>query len=107
METFADKREANEVATMTKMKMMSEIMFALPMTAPPAMALTSAHDVSIPSAHNSEAGIAGLPGDEDGAAVQRKPAVGFSAAMRPHDASVREQDAANIPGLPGTEPARL
>jgi hypothetical protein len=35
VETFADNREANEVATMAKMRMMSEIMFALTMTAHP------------------------------------------------------------------------
>lgn len=88
---------------MTKIKMMSAIMFALTMTALPVMARTSIHDVSIPSAQNSGAGIPGLPGDEDGAAVQPESTLGSSAAMRPRNASVREQDAANIPGLPGTE----
>ena len=67
---FASKGEATEVATMTKVKMMSAIMIALAMTALPAMARPSAHDISIPSAQNSGGGIPGLPGDEDGAAVQ-------------------------------------
>lgn len=89
--------------TMTMMKMMSAVIFALTMTAPPAMARTSAHDVSIPSAQNSGAGIPGLPGDEDGAAIKPESALGTSTATRPQDASVREQDAADIPGLPGTE----
>jgi len=88
--------------TMT-IKMMSAIMFALTMSALPAMAHTSAHDVSIPSVQNSGAGIPGLPGDEDGAAVQPESVLGSGAALRPHNATVRELDAASIPGLPGTE----
>src|ERR1700751_894923 len=101
---FAGKGEAaTEVATMTKIKMMSAIMFALTMTALPTMTRASTHDISIPSAQNSGAGIPSLPGDEDGAAVQPGLAVGFGAARPPHNSSVRERDAANIPGLPGTE----
>ena len=83
---------------MTMVKMMSAIIFALTMTSLPAMARTSARDVSIPSAQNSGAGIPGLPGDEDGAAVEPESALGSSLAMRPHNGAVREQDAADIPG---------
>jgi len=41
---FANKGEATEVATMTKIRMMSAIMLALTMTALPAIAGPSAHD---------------------------------------------------------------
>ena len=100
---FADKgKAATEVAMMTKIKMMSAIVFALAMTALPVMARMSGH-ISMPSAQNSGAGIPGLPGDQDGAAVQPESALGFGSARRPHNSLVREQDAANIRGLPGTE----
>jgi hypothetical protein len=88
---------------MTKITMMSAIMFALTATVLPAMARTSAPAISIPSAQNSGAGIPGLPGEEDGRAVQPGAAPGSSAAMKPYNLAVREQDASNIPGLPGTE----
>ena len=88
---------------MKKTKIMSAIMFALTVTTLPAMARTSASNVLIPSAQDSGVGIAGLPGDEDGPAVQPGAVVGSSAAMRRSSLSAREQDAANIPGLPGTE----
>jgi hypothetical protein len=88
---------------MMKIKMMSAVMLALTMTALPAMARPDTQDISIPSAQNSGAGIRGLPGDEDGAAAQPGAALRSSTIMRPHNLSVREQDAARIPGLPGTE----
>jgi hypothetical protein len=88
---------------MKKIKIMSAIMFALTMTTLPAMARTSTSNVLIPSAQDSGAGIAGLPGDEDGPAVQPGVTVGSGATMRPSSLGVREQDAADIPGLPGTE----
>jgi len=46
---FANKGEATEIATMTKVKMMGAIMFALITTVLPVMARPSAHDISIPS----------------------------------------------------------
>jgi hypothetical protein len=88
---------------MTKIKMMSAIMLALAMTALPAMARMSKPDISFPSARNSGAGIPGLPGDEDGVAVQPGAGLRSSATMTPSHLSVSEQDAANIPSLPGTE----
>lgn len=88
---------------MNKVKTMSAIMLALTITALPAMARTSAPNVSIPSAQNSGTGIAGLPGDEDGPAALPGAAPGSSAAMRPFSLSIREQDTADIKGLPGTE----
>ena len=88
---------------MKTIKTMSAIMFALTITAVPAMARTSAASVSIPSAQNSGTGIAGLPGDEDGPAVMPGISAHPSAAQRPFSLSVREQDAADIRGLPGTE----
>ncbi|MBR0797425.1 hypothetical protein JQ615_18720 [Bradyrhizobium jicamae] len=81
----------------------SAIMLALTIAALPAMARTAAPNISIPSSQNSGTGIAGLPGDEAGPAVQPGAMPGASAAMRPSSLSVREQDTADIRGLPGTE----
>jgi len=83
-------------------KIVSATMFALTIAALPALARTNSLNITDPSAQNSGAGIPGLPGTEDGPAVQ--PAtVGASAATSQEDLTVREQDAVSIPGLPGSE----
>jgi hypothetical protein len=84
------------------MKIMSAIVFALAITAVPALARTSSLSIAIPSARSSGAGIHGFAGTEDGPAVQPG-TVGSAAAASTYTLSVSEQDAANIPALPGTE----
>jgi hypothetical protein len=77
------------------MKISSAIVFALAMTAAPALA-----NVTVPSAQNSGVGIPSFAGTEAGPAVQPG-TVGLAAG--PYNLSVREQDASHIPGLPGAE----
>jgi len=82
-------------------KIIGTILLALAM-AGPALARTSNANIMIPSAGNSGAGIPGLAGTEDGCAVQPG-TVGSAAAAGQYNLSVREQDDANLPALPGTE----
>jgi hypothetical protein len=84
------------------MKIMSAIVFALAITALPALAHPS---ITIPSAWSSGAGIHGFAGTEDGTAVQPG-TVRSAVAASKYNLSVSEQDAANVPTLPGTEAGR-
>jgi hypothetical protein len=79
---------------------MSAIIIGLAMTGP-ALAGTSL-GISIPSSRNSGVGIHSFAGDEAGAAV-RPGTVGLAPAASKYNLPVSEQDAANIPALPGTE----
>lgn len=83
------------------MKTMSAIIIALAMTGP-ALAGTSSLGIAIPSSRNSGVGIHSLAGDEAGVAV-RPGTVGLAPAASKYNLPVSEQDAANIPALPGTE----
>jgi len=83
-------------------KIMSAMVFALAITALPALAHTSNPSITFPSQRNSGAGIYGFAGTEDGPSV-RPGTVGLAAAASKYNLFVSEQDATNIPGLPGTE----
>jgi hypothetical protein len=77
------------------MKLMSVMIIALAITGPNP-------GLMIPSAQDSGSGIYGLAGAEAGPAV-RSGTVGLAMAPSKYNLSVSEQDAANIPALPGTE----
>ncbi len=68
----------------------------------PAFAQGDKPNVSVPSGQNSGAGIPGYPGNKNGPAAN-KGTVGSSAAMKPDNPTVRDQDAANIKGQPGNK----
>jgi hypothetical protein len=88
----------NEVGMM---KIMSAIIIALAITGP-AAARTSNTGAMSPSAQNSGAGIYGFAGAEAGPAV-RPGTVGMATATSKYNLFVSEQDAVNVPALPGTE----
>ena len=80
--------------------MTSAAAIALMMSTLTASAATMNQPITAPSALNSGAGIAGLPGSKDGPAV-RPGTVGSSARAEKYNMAVAEQDSANVPGLPG------
>src|ERR1700754_4422113 len=70
---------------------------ALAQTSPPARP----EQVTVPSAQNSGAGIAGQPGGKSG--VSSKSAGPEDSTNAQDDSFARQQDAAKIPGKAGTE----
>jgi hypothetical protein len=86
----------------TMKRIISALAVALTTLALPAFAQTDKPNVSVPSANNSGAGIAGQPGNKNGPAAN-KGTVGSSTATNPENPTVSNQDAANVKGLPGNK----
>ncbi|MET3907084.1 hypothetical protein ABID59_001415 [Bradyrhizobium sp. S3.3.6] len=59
--------------------------------------------VSVPSAQNSGAGIPGFAGNKNGPAVHRGMTVGSTAAKDQANPAIKNQDTAEIAGLPGSK----
>jgi opacity protein-like surface antigen len=79
--------------------MMSAVAVALALSTLTAAAETVKPQITVPSAQNSGAGIAGYPGTKSGPVVRS----GLAGGTKQYDLAVVEQDPANIRGLPGSK----